>query len=198
MPRIYRVKQVTESHCGPAVCQMLLSFLGSHATQGEIVAAAGCEDIIFNRGMLIEELAKGVKKVAPFVTFWFKENATLWDLQEISEKHKHPVAVEWQGLFYATEKEEKEEAGNKSHDFGHYSIVKEADKKTDRLVMLDPYPPYYKEDRIFSLKWFEKRWWDENDVTKGGYDYVVHDKHAMFLITKKGTFFPKNLGMKPL
>lgn len=177
-PTLKRVAQVTSSHCGPAALVSLFSFLGVRTSQGRIVKSLRAENKIVNTGLVIKDLARGVRMVGKGqFTFWKKENATIGDLDRIVNKYKFPVGVEWQGVFY-----EDEEGDN-----GHYCVITEVNRPKGYLKLADPYKRFAGLDRKFRISDFEKRWWDVNGL--------VYDKKLMFLITAKKETFPRRLGM---
>jgi len=177
-PSLKRVKQITSSHCGPAVLVSLFSFLGVRTSQGRIVKSLRAENKIVDTGLVIKDLSRGVRIVGKGqFTFWKKEGATIGDLDKIVNKYKVPVGIEWQGVFY-----EDEEGDN-----GHYSVVTEIEKEKGYLRLFDPYKKFAELDRKFKISDFEKRWWDVN-----GLEY---EKKLMFVITSKKETFPRRLGM---
>src|SRR5215510_10617479 len=78
-----RAQQITDSHCGPAVIQMLLSNIDVKATQEQIARAGGAEDFIEMHGMRVDQLADAVKAIAPGVRLWYKDHATLDELKTL-------------------------------------------------------------------------------------------------------------------
>lgn len=177
-PTLRRVKQTTSSHCGPATLVSLFSFLGVRTSQGRIVRSLRAENKIKDTGLIIKDLARGVRIVGKGnFTFWKKEDATIGDLDRIVNKHKFPVGVEWQGVFY-----EDEEGDN-----GHYCVITEVNRFKGYLKLSDPYKRFAGLDRKFRISDFEKRWWDENGL--------IYDRKLMFLITSKKEQFPRSLGM---
>jgi hypothetical protein len=198
-PQVSHIKQITDSHCGPAVLEILLNHLNIKATQSELAAAVGADDYIDELGMSIDELATSIKKVFPQVQFWYKENTTNQELETILHTFQSPVGVEWQGLFYSTPEEEEDDIEDEDEppDFGHYSVVKDIDIENDLITLVDPYRDFADRDRMFSLEWFESRWWDTNTEIVSGYKEVNRDERMMFVLTLKGTYFPKMMEMTP-
>jgi hypothetical protein len=194
-----RVQQITDSHCGPAVLEILLKHLNIHASQAQLAAAVGADDFIEERGMRVDELATSIKKVFPEVQFWYKDQTTNEELETILQTFQSPVGVEWQGLFYSTPEEEEEdiEDDDEMPDFGHYSVVKSIDIENDTITLIDPFRDFADQDRIFSLEWFESRWWDANLRKVDGYMQKVRDERMIFVLTRKGTYFPKMMEMTP-
>lgn len=186
-PTMRRVEQITSSHCGPASCVMLLSFLGVDVSQESIVEMGGASHKVEDYGMLILEMVRGVERLFPQFQFWYKENATLSDLTQIVRDYKYPVAVEWQGVFY----EDSDE------DDGHYSVITHIDTANNIIMLSDPYKRFAGIDRMFHILEFESRWWDENEVKDPftGRVEIKRDDHTMFIITSKEVTFPENLGM---
>src|SRR5574340_1799162 len=97
--RIQRSVQISESHCGPAVIQMLLSNLGILVTQEAVAEAGGATSLIEMHGMRNDQLAQAVKTLAPGAQFWYKEKSQVKDLEALINDYKYPVGVEWQGIF---------------------------------------------------------------------------------------------------
>lgn len=197
--RFTRTIQISESHCGPAVIQMLLGNLGIEVSQEDIAEAGGAADLIELHGMRIDQLAKAVYALAPQTIFWFKENSTLDELVKLVTGYNYPVGVEWQGLFEEEDEdldddEEDNETGD--DDYGHYSIINYADVERELLIIVDPYKDFADQDRIFTFREFEKRWYDYNEIPgKKGRPRLVEDFHMMFLITNGAEQFPRELGM---
>lgn len=177
-PKLKRVKQITSAHCGPATLVSLFSFLGVRTSQARIVRSLRAENKIKDSGLVTKDFARAVRIIGKKeFTFWKKENATIGDLDKITNKYKFPVGVEWQGVFY-----EDEEGDN-----GHYCVITEVNKIKGYLKLSDPYKKFAGLDRKFRISDFEKRWWDVNGL--------VYDKKLMFLITSKKETFPKYVGM---
>lgn len=188
-PSMRRVGQINSSHCGPAAVRMLLSYVGVGVLQKEIVAAAEVGSKIGWRGMLVEEMARAVRKLAPEVEFWSKEKSTLGELGRVVNEYKHPAGVEWQGMFLPEHQDEDE---------GHYCVVTRVDLVNNVVAMADPYYcRRYPEDREFTVAQFGKRWWDINLVTdeESGRDKEVVDERVMFVVVLKGKNWPEELGM---
>lgn len=211
MPRSYRrpainyhlpqFTQISESHCGPAVIQMLLSNLGIDVSQESVAEAGGARDLIELNGMRVDQLAQAVLHLAPQVRFWYKDHSSLVELTLIVSHYRYPVGIEWQGLFEDFDEDgddEEDDSESDDDDFGHYSIVTHVDRQKRQLIIADPYKDYISQDRIFSFAEFEERWWDTNEVTnpKTGRPHLVEDYHMMFILTPKRTIFPLKLGMK--
>jgi hypothetical protein len=202
---ISRFCQISESHCGPAVIQMLLANLDIEVTQEAIAEAAGAAELIELNGTRIDQLAQAVSVLAPQTQFWYKEKASLEDLMAIVNDHHYPVGVEWQGLFEEEDDEDDEEDDENSDDtetgdddYGHYSIVTYADVEKRQLIIADPYKDFISQARIFSFKEFDERWFDYNEVTnpRTGRKKLVKDDHMLFIITPRRETFPVELGMK--
>lgn len=200
--RLRRIKQIDEVHCGPATLQMLLMHLGIEVSQLDIDKAIHAQDFIDEHGTRPDQLAEAVRSLAPQAQFWVKEYTTIEELETLVNQYLYPVGVEWQNLFYDSIEEEYEDTNGhpEQFDFGHYSIVSHMDEEGDEIVMVDPYPAFNDEYRYFSLKWFESRWWDDNQTKDPltGHIYMKRDKRLCFIVTLKGMPFPKILGMKPL
>lgn len=188
-PAMKRPLQINAYNCGPAVIVALYSYLGVSTNQRGIVASLRVKEKIKKYGLNIKEMARASKIIGGRnFTFWRKSNATIGDLNLAINKYKSPVGVEWQGVFY----EDTDE------DDGHYSIVTKIDKKSGYLRIADPYKKFAGVDRKFDIKFFEKRWWDENDVNISGSSKKRHvvDNKIMFVITPKDDTWPKKLGMR--
>ena len=187
-PGMKRVRQIDAYSCGPAVISALFSFLGVQVSQRKIITSLRAQKKIKSLGLNISDLARatGAAGKGAFV-FWKKSGAKISDLQTIINKYKFPVGVEWQGVFYEDEDE----------DNGHYGIVTEVDKSAGYLRMADSYSKFVGVDRRFRIKDFEKRWWDQNEVSVSGTSKkkTVTDHKMMFVITPKGVIWPRKLGM---
>src|SRR5258708_7197679 len=101
-----KVAQQTDSHCGPAVVQLLMAHLNRAVTQDEIVTAAKVRSTIMRHGTRPDQLAHAVAVLAPEIQFWFKQKTGIQDLEALVHTYHWPVAINWQGLFYDTEEEE--------------------------------------------------------------------------------------------
>jgi hypothetical protein len=188
--------QISESHCGPAVIQMLLNHLAIDVHQEEVAAMGGATSLIELNGMRVDQLALAVKKLAPTVDFWYKDHASLQELVELIMVHRYPVAVEWQGLFDDPDDDDDSESGD--DDYGHYSVVTHVHPRKRQLIIADPYKSFISQARVFGFDEFEERWYDYNEVTdlETGQPRLVEDFHMMFIITPPGEVFPYKYGMK--
>jgi hypothetical protein len=186
-----RISQITDSHCGPAVLQMLLSNVDIAVTQEDIALAAGVKDVIEMHGTRVDQLALAVKTLAPKMQFWYKDHATLNDVYTLVAQYRYPVGVEWQGVFIEEGEDDPEP------DYGHYSVITHVDREKDVLIIVDPYRDYVLQDRVFSLKEFDERWYDFNMVPnpKTGKERLQKDDHMMFVVTPQAALFPAELGM---
>lgn len=183
-PSMKRVRQITLSHCGPAVLTSLFSFVGVSVPQRKVTYSTRTSLRIHTYGLSTTELARAAKifgQKGKF-RFWIKKEATIQDLSKIVNKYKYPVGVEWQGVFYENEDE----------DNGHYSIVTEINTAKGHIKLADPFHKFAGVDRSFKLKDFTDRWWDTNMVGTT----EVFDRRVLFVITKKDEAWPKKLGMK--
>jgi hypothetical protein len=196
-PREYfhlkRSLQISESHCGPATIQMLLSNIGIDVTQEQIADAGGATDLIELQGMRIDQLARAVVLLAPDTQFWYKEAATIDELVTLITEYQYPVGVEWQGIF--EDEDEQEEADD--DDYGHYSLISYIDKEKQELIIVDPYKDFVSRDRILTFDEFNERWWDYNEVIDldTGKPKLMEDYHMLFIITPKNVGFPVQMGM---
>jgi hypothetical protein len=188
-----RFTQISESHCGPAVIQMLLQNLGIEVTQESVAEAGGASDLIEQQGMRVDQLNRAVRHLAPQTCFWYKDHANIEELVQIVADFDYVVGIEWQGLFEDTLEEETQDG-----DYGHYSMVTMADSKSRKLVIVDPYKDFRSQDRIFTFEFFMSRWWDTNNYPDplSGEDRLVEDRQMMFIITPEEVTFPLLLDMK--
>lgn len=203
-----RFMQISESHCGPAVVQMMLANLGIEVTQEDIAEAAGVRDLIEMHGTRVDQLALAVKRLAPPTRFYVKEHATLQDLVTVVHEHGYPAGVEWQGLFEGDPDTEEALSANlplapftesDDTDYGHYSLVIRAHPERQVFIIADPYKDYFAQDRIFTFRELNQRWFDYNEITdpKTGKKRLKRDEHLMFVIVMEDETFPGDLGMKP-
>jgi ABC-type bacteriocin/lantibiotic exporter with double-glycine peptidase domain len=188
--RLRRIEQITENHCGPAVLQMLLENLGITAAQEEITEAAGATHTIETHGTRVDQLAKAVQQLAPIAKLWFKEKATVEDLEYVLDVCKYPVGVEWQGLF--------DDMDDDDEDYGHYSIIANIDRAKDELIVVDPYKDFVDQNRIIRMSTFLNRWWDFNEVKDPdtGEKTFKKDEQLFFVVTPLSVTFPAELGMQ--
>ena len=143
--RLRRIEQITENHCGPAVIQMLLENIGVNVTQEDVTEAAGATRTIATHGTRVDQLAKAVHQLAPGAKLWYKERASLDNLEYVLDECKYPVGVEWQGLFDDPVDEDDD-------DYGHYSVISHIDKAKDELIVVDPYKDFVDQDRILKIR----------------------------------------------
>lgn len=193
--KIHQIQQISESHCGPAVLQMLLDAIGIEVTQDRIVEILGVEDKLEEQGIRPDQLGTACVLLAPETRFWYKYNSTLEDVASILDLG-YGVGVEWQGLFYDSEEQESEDFDDDQSEFGHYSVISFYDKVEGQLIMVDPYKDFINQDRIFDADVFVRRWWDTNEVvnsTSGQKEFVTDEKF-LFFVTPKEVFFPRDSG----
>jgi hypothetical protein len=188
--RLRRIQQITENHCGPAVIQMLLENIGVDATQEEITEAAGATRTIETHGTRVDQLAKAVQQIAPIAKLWYKEKASLDNLEYVLDICKFPVGVEWQGLF--------DDMDDDDEDYGHYSIISHIDKVKDEIIIVDPYKDFVDQNRIVKMSLFLNRWWDYNEVKdpQTGEKYFKKDEQLFFVVAPLSVTFPDDLGMQ--
>jgi hypothetical protein len=193
---LHRISQRTESHCGPATLQMLLSRVGVFVDQDTIVESIGVKERIAEHGVNLAQLSHAIEYLAPYHQFWYKKDATIDDLVALVQYYDVPVGVEWQGLFYASIEDELK--ANSPNDHGHYAVVTKIDPSKDEIVITDPYPEFIHNDRYFSLQWFESRWWDTNQIDDPttGRQLIIEDYHCLFIVCDKDESFPRVLGMQ--
>src|SRR5919109_3336520 len=186
--RLRRIEQISENHCGPAVIQMLLENIGINAAQEEITEAAGATLTIATHGTRVDQLAKAVQQLAPIAKLWYKEKASVEDLEYVLDICKFPVGVEWQGLF--------EDMDNDDEDCGHYSIIAHIDKVKDEIIVVDPYKDFVDQSRIVKMSLFVNRWWDFNEVKdpETGEKAFKKDEQLFFVVTPLSVAFPVELG----
>ena len=189
--RLRRIEQITENHCGPAVIQMLLGNIGVNVTQEDVTEAAGATRTIATHGTRVDQLAKAVHQLAPGAKLWYKERASLDNLEYVLDECKYPVGVEWQGLFDDPVDEDDD-------DYGHYSVISHIDKAKDELIVVDPYKDFVDQDRILKISLFLKRWWDYNEVKdpQTGEKVFKKDEQLFFVVAPLDVSFPAELQMQ--
>ncbi len=215
--------QISESHCGPAAIQMMLSNLGIEVTQEQVAEAGGAASLIAMQGMRVEQLALAVQRLAPQVVFYYKDHATIDELVRIVNDYRHPAGVEWQGVFEDEDAARLDRAnqaytrpasrtgenapgqeglpGNsetQNTDYGHYSLVVRADRRRRELIIADPYKDFFSQARIFGFGEFESRWYDYNEVPDPltGQPVTAEDYHMLFVVTRRNVLFPLRMGMR--
>ena len=188
--RLRRIEQITENHCGPAVTQMLLENIGVNVSQEEITEAAGATHTIETHGTRVDQLAKAVHELAPIAKLWYREKASVEDLEYVLNECKFPVGVEWQGLF--------EDMDDDDEDYGHYSIIAHIDTVKDEIIVVDPYKDFVDQSRIVKMSLFLNRWWDFNEVKdpETGEKEFKKDEQLFFVVTPLSVAFPAELGMQ--
>jgi len=188
--RLRRIQQITENHCGPAVIQMLLENIGVNTTQEEITEAAGATHTIETHGTRVDQLAKAVQQLAPIAKLWYKEKASLEDLEYVLNDFKFPIGIEWQGLFADMDDDED--------DYGHYSVLAHIDKAKDEIIVVDPYKDFVDQSRIVRMSTFLDRWWDFNEVKDldSGEKTFKKDEQLFFVVVPLSVAFPNELGMQ--
>jgi len=191
--RLRHIDQISASHCGPAVLQMLLENVGVSFSQEAITAAAGAIDTIAEYGTRVDQLARAVCVLAPGARLWCKEMASLDDVVYVLDKQKYPVGVEWQGQ--AGEDDEPSVG-----EYGHYSIISHVDLARGELIIVDPYKDYSERDRILTVRSFLKRWWDDNAIQdpQTGALHYKKDERLFFVVAPADEPFPADLHMTAL
>lgn len=189
--------QQTDSHCGPAVIQALLKYNNIHVQQDDVCNAVNIKRSISKYGMGPTQIAQAVKNLAPDLRLMFKQNATGKDIETLIKKYNIPVAINWQGLFFSTLKEEKKYASRS--DKGHYSIVTDIKPHSDKIIIADPYPLFVNTPRIFSYRWFKSRWWDIGHVPGKNKEAEssFNTKKLLFILAPKELDLPANLHLEP-
>jgi len=209
---INRARQLTESYCGAATIQMLLSHYGIEVHQEEVVDAAGVRATVEIHGMSIAEMAKAVKTLTPQMKFWVKRNGTVSDLKKVLREYNYPVGIDWQGIFEVADEydgtsyvgvneQSLAEAGysNESNDgeHGHYCVAVDVDTNENYIQLADPYGHYADRDRFIRLQEFINRWWDR-DVRvdpKTGKKTTIEEYRPFFVILPESIVFPEEMGM---
>lgn len=186
-PSMRRVRQITDSHCGPATLAMLLSFLGVEVSQEAIAEASSNGSNIRGYGMRVDEMAKAIGTLCPQFQFWFKEYCDIEIIKKIIDEYRYPVGVEWQGIFF----------DDSDGDDGHYSIVTHLDIGENIITLADPFRRFAGVDRVIHLNEFIDRWWDDNEIfnPQTGRVTTKRDTRMIYIITAKEAAFPKDLGL---
>lgn len=172
---------------------MLLAQRGVAANQDRLTELAEIGATISVHGARVDQLARAVTRLREPVHLWYKDRADLDDLVAVVGRHHSPAGVEWQGLFEEDEEDEDFDAA----DYGHYSIVTGIDRRRNRLTLRDPYPDFWREDRVFDIDWFVRRWWDVNltPAPSTGVLRPVEDRCMLFVVAGARAHFPAALGM---
>ncbi len=194
--QIHQITQISESHCGAAVLQMLLESMGVTTSQQTIVEAARAENTIDEHGMRIDQIAVACNRIAPHLTFWYKYYSSVEDIKYLLQR-EIAIGVEWQGLFYQSLEEEERE-GKEEADYGHYSIISFYDEELQQLVLVDPYKDFANQNRVFDLDVFLERWWDTNEIIDRytTRKEIVEDNRLLFFITDSAEEMPEEMGFK--
>ena len=203
-------RQITGSHCGPAVVQMLLSQLGIVVDQEEIVDAAGIRKTILQDGTPINKLSLAVKNLYPNLSLWVKRETSIKDLQKLVNEHKYLVAVNWQGVFESDDYPQDEVKTDRlgewldkiqgvpklKGDQGHYCVALEVNTGKGYLRFADPYGHYAGKDRFIAIWEFEDKWWDDRyDKDSLGHKTYVLENRLIFVVTTNDDNLPQELGM---
>src|SRR5687767_3105198 len=175
-PKINRVMQISEAHCGPATLRMMMAHLGIKVFQREIVAAAKVSKRLREHGVSLADLVLAVRELAPEFEIWYKEDTSFSELDRVVNAFKYPAGVEYQGIFEDVDEGEDE-------DSGHYSLVTGIDMEKRKLWLANPYHLYAGKDVTFTFRDFAERWWDENELEgEGGKTFSVEDHRLMFVL----------------
>jgi hypothetical protein len=155
-----------------------------------ITEAAEATLTIATHGTRVDQLAKAVDQLAPDARLWYKEKASLQDLEYVLNICKFPVGVEWQGLF--------DDMDDDDEDYGHYSVLAHIDNVKDELIIVDPYKDFVDQNRIIKISVFLKRWWDFNEVQDPhtGGKISKKDEQLFFMVVPRDTSFPIELDMQ--
>lgn len=193
---VNNVKKYVEQktgHCGPAAVVMLVSLYGHNATQEEIAEAAGVSQTIKEKGSRIDQLANAIDQLYPDLILLAKYNASVSDVRDIIDSFRMPVGVEWQGMFLDSRVGYFEE--------GHYSLISGVNFRDQTLTLIDPEPRSALENGTLLIKEFERRWWDDNEVSRKDQTNAVEtirNKRLLFVIVPKGVATPlRELGLAP-
>jgi len=172
---------------------MLLAHRGVAANQERLTELADVAATIATHGARVDQLARAVAWLREGVCLWYKNQASAEDLVAAVCRQRCPAGVEWQGFF--EDREEDEDFVN--GDYGHYSVVTRIDRRGGLITLRDPYPDFWREDRVFRLEWFIRRWWDFNlaPAPGAGAPRLIEDRHMLFVITGERARFPAALGM---
>lgn len=186
-PRLPRIEQISPAHCGPAVLQMLVGYLGYSEHQDAFVDAVNIAAKLKTHGMTVSEMSRAIKKIVPELQFWFKPYSTISDLRSLTEVYNYPVGVEWQGIFF----------DDADDDNGHYSIVTHIDQQNNIIYIADPYKRFIGSDRLIHLTEFNDRWWDENEIIDPFTGKIIYerDEDMSFIVTPSDEKFPQEIGM---
>jgi hypothetical protein len=217
-----RFMQISESHCGPAVIQMLLDHLGIAVSQEAIAEEGGATNLIEMNGMRVDQLALAVHRIAPRLAFYFKEHATIEELVRVVNDYRYPAGIEWQGVFDDDDEDDEDEdddeedddeeddeddedsddrlvdGESEDSDYGHYSLVTRADRRKRQLIITDPYKDYFSQARVFDYAFFDQRWYDFNEIPdpSTGKSVLVKDDHLFFVVVPRTYYFPRRMGMQ--
>lgn len=186
-PKLPRITEISNTHCGPATLRMLLVNTGVQAGQRRIVNESSSVKRLLKYGMNVFELAKATKKISPKVQFWFKDNADLQDVRKILEEYNYPVGIEWQGDFKQFTDENN----------GHYSVITHISKNGKTVFIADPFFYFAGKDRRVKTFHFEKLWWDDNEIVNPKTKKLekIKDYHMIFIVAPKHETFPVELEM---
>lgn len=208
-----RTRQLTESYCGPATIQMLLSHYGIEIHQQQVVDAVGLQATVELHGVPVDDLGRAVKTLAPGMRFWVKRFGAITELQKIVREYNYPVGVDWQGIFEVEGEYDKKtgyvgvteetladagysyESNDGTH--GHYCVVVDVDTNENYVRIADPYGHYAENDRFIRLQEFSNRWWDQ-DVRFDpwtGKKTVTDECRTFFVIVPESVTFPAEMGM---
>ncbi len=192
-PGLPRICQISEYHCGPAVLQMLLAQHGVIANQQYLTELADVAATIGEYGARVDQLARAVSWLRAGVCLWYKTHTSADDLAAVVCGQRCAAGVEWQGFFEESEEDEDFVTG----DYGHYSVVTCVDRRRGRITLRDPYPDFWRADRVFPLDWFISRWWDVNLAPAPGTGRLrpIEDRRMLFVIAGEHADFPAALGM---
>ncbi len=203
--KLGRVRQLNGSYCGPSVLQILLSHFGIQADQESIVEAGASRKHVIENGMSVELLAKAVNTLYPEMSLWVKRDGTLDDLERMVRQYNYPVGIDWQGIFESSDYETGitnveetvaiEDSACRGDD-GHYCVVVDVDRGSNKIRMMDPYGHYAEHDRYFEMDEFLNRWWDDRtDNLPDGSKKYIFERRLMFVVVPKSVRIPEVLGM---
>jgi hypothetical protein len=192
LPDLIRTSQEDISYCGPATLQMLIEFNGRKTGQAKIVDAADAGHKIETHGTRVVDLAKATLTLFPDLYFWYKHEATINELAQITREFKWPVGVAWQGIFGRGLNSDAQD------DPGHYSVVTKCEPAHNKIYLADPYVDFAGKDRQLSITEFKSRWWEETEVIDPitGKKSVEEDYRLMFVVAPVEIDFPQIMEMK--
>ncbi len=186
-PLLKRIQQSTNSHCGPAVLEMLTGYIGKDIPQQRYVDILNIGEKLKTHGMTVAEMGEALKLLDPTLRLWYKQNSRIEDIYRLNTDYNYPVGIEWQGIFYQYS----------DGDDGHYSVVTGLDLTSLKIYIADPYEVFAGKDRTIKLGRFIPRWWETNEIIDpvSNKKNIVEDIRMMFIVTHAHEDFPLKLNM---